>query len=412
MTSIALYIHVPFCETKCPYCDFNTYAGIEHLVPQYVDALAQELRLWGQALASNPLSDVASPRATIDEGSSQQPVATLFFGGGTPSYLSPEHIQRLMDTARASFHLLPDAEATLESNPGDVTRERLDAWRKAGVNRLSIGAQSLDDGLLHLLGRRHSAAEAMQAYRNARAAGFANINLDLMFGLPGQTLAQWQDTLERVLHLRPEHLSLYCLTLEEGTPLEAWVRGGKVPEPDPDLAADMYELAQEQAGAAGYRRYEISNWALPGYEAQHNLAYWRSQPYLGVGPGAHSYLEGQRFAVTRSPRAYVERVRECSRLAPSLWTPAVLKERGLLESAEAVGARQEMAETMMMGLRLAEGVPDEPFRQRFGLGLQEAYPRQVRELLDLRLLRWEDGRLKLAPRGWLLGNEVFHRFLG
>ncbi len=403
---IALYIHIPFCETRCPYCDFNTYEGIEHLIPPYVDALAQELHLWGQALNAH------APSSFKGEGEMPWPqIATIFFGGGTPSYLPPQHIQRLLDTARASFHLLPQAEVSLESNPGDVTPERLRAWLVAGVNRLSIGVQSLDDGLLKLLGRRHDATQAIAAYRNAKTAGFAGVNLDLMFGLPQQTLAQWQETLEQVLALHPEHLSMYCLTLEEGTPLEAWVRTGKLPEPDPDLAADMYLLAQQMAEQAGYQHYEISNWALPGYEARHNLVYWRGQPYLGVGPGAHSYLNGWRFAVAKSPARYVQHVQACAAIPPSEWTPAALRATGLLESAEAVDRRTEMGETMMMGLRLSEGVSDAVFRRRFGVGLQEAYPGPATELVELGLLRWEAGRLMLTPRGKLLGNEVFQRFI-
>ncbi|MBI4312656.1 MAG: radical SAM family heme chaperone HemW [Chloroflexi bacterium] len=390
--TLALYIHIPFCETRCPYCDFNTYAGIEDLIPQYVDALAEELRLWGEALA-------------------QPDVATVFFGGGTPSYLHPKHIQHLMETARASFLLMPGAEVTLESNPGDITPDRVQSWRSAGINRVSTGVQSLDDALLQLLGRRHTAAEAVQAYRCARAEGFDNINLDLMFGLPGQTLAQWQDTLSRVLELRPEHLSMYCLTLEEGTPLWAWVRSGKVQEPDGDLAADMYLLAQEMAASAGYQHYEISNWALPGREARHNLAYWRSRQYLGVGPGAHSYLDGWRFAVVKSPRAYIRRIAACANLSCGEWMPETLRKRGLLESADAVNAQTLMGEHMMMGLRLAEGVSDAAFRARFGVGQAEQYSLQIRELSEIGLLQWEDGCLKLTSQGKLLGNEVFQRFV-
>ncbi|MBI4201641.1 MAG: radical SAM family heme chaperone HemW [Chloroflexi bacterium] len=345
------------------------------------------------------------------KGEGQQSVATIFFGGGTPSYLPPQHIQRLLDTARNYFQVLDTAEVSLESNPGDITPERLGAWRAAGVNRLSIGVQSLDDGLLQLLGRRHTASQAMGAYCAARDTGFANVNLDLMFGLPGQTLAQWRDTLEHTLALGPAHLSMYCLTLEEGTPLEAWVRTGKVPEPDPDLAADMYELAQRLAAEAGYRQYEISNWSLPGREARHNLAYWRSQPYLGVGPGAHSYLGGWRFAVIKSPARYVQRVEACAGLAPAGWTPIALKEQGLLDSAEAIETLTAMGETMMMGLRLAEGVSDVDFRQRFSAGLGQVYGQEIKELEELGLLQWEGDRLKLTPRGLLLGNEVFQRFL-
>ena len=213
--TISLYIHIPFCETKCPYCDFNTYAGIEPLIPEYVDALIKEARFWGDSLSRHH-----SPA-----------VSTVFFGGGTPSYVPPGDIARILNEVRSVFHLSTTAEITLESNPGDIEAERVEAWLKAGINRLSIGVQSLDDGLLQLLGRRHTAREALDAHRAARNGGLTNINLDLMYGLPHQTLDQWRSTLEEALEDRPEHISMYGLTLEEGTPLEASVRQGKVPRP-------------------------------------------------------------------------------------------------------------------------------------------------------------------------------------
>ena len=247
---ISLYVHVPFCQTKCPYCDFNTYQGIEALMTPYLDALATEIRLWGETLG----------RPTVD---------TIFFGGGTPSYMPPEQVARLLESVSKAFALSPDAEVTLEANPGDVTGPALESWRQAGVNRLSIGVQSLDDSLLTLLGRRHTAAQAQAAYGLAVASGLENVNLDLMYGLPSQTLERWRDTLEGVLELSPLHLSLYALTLEEGTPLARWVEEGKVPDPDPDLAADMYGLARELLGRSGYDHYEISNWSVAGRRCRH-----------------------------------------------------------------------------------------------------------------------------------------------
>ncbi|MFH1140788.1 MAG: radical SAM family heme chaperone HemW [Chloroflexota bacterium] len=394
---LALYIHIPFCETRCPYCDFNTYEGIETLMPAYIDALAQEIRLWGAFLTQG--QDTPVP----------QPISTLFFGGGTPSYLPPENIQRVLDAARAVFSLAPDAEVTLESNPGDVTPSRLEMWKATGINRVSIGVQSLDDGILQLLGRRHNAHAACQAYQNARDAGFDNLNLDLIYGLPRQSLEQWRGMLTETLNLAPEHISMYCLTLEEGTPLEAWVRLGKVPEPDPDLAADMYLLAEEMAGSAGYDHYEISNWAMPGRACRHNLTYWRNQPYLGVGPGAHSYLGGYRFANLKSPRHYIERI---SQWADKGARPLSLTEAGgLLETVDAIDTQTEMGETMMLGLRLGTGVSEASFHERFGVGLQEVYGPQIDALEQLGLLEWDQGWLRLTPRGRLLGNEVFQRFL-
>ena len=388
----SLYIHIPFCETKCPYCDFNTYAGIEPLMSEYVDALIQEARYWGDALSRH------HPPA----------VGTVFFGGGTPSYLPPGDIARILDEVRSAFHLTPAAEITLESNPGDIAPGRVEAWLKAGINRLSIGVQSLDDGLLQLLGRRHTAQEALAAHKAARNGGFASINLDLMYGLPYQTLDQWRDTLEKALEDRPEHISMYSLTLEEGTPLEASVRHGKVPYPDPDLGADMYQLAMKLGQDAGYNHYEISNWALPGRECLHNLTYWRNQPYLGIGPGAHSYLNGYRFSNLRSPKRYIQLA---GALTSAKVHPAALHEYGLLDMVEAIDERLEMAETMMLGLRLSEGVSQGAFLSRFGVSLVETYGPQIDELLDLKLVAWQEDHLVLTANGRLLGNEVFQRFL-
>ena len=287
--SISLYVHIPFCETKCPYCDFNTYAAIEPLMPSYVAALNTEITLWGKLLGSPE-------------------VHTIFFGGGTPSYLPSDDIRHAMATIHSAFRVEPDAEVTLEANPGDFSDDKLAAYLDCGINRLSIGVQSFDDDLLKTLGRRHNAADAIQAYRQAQDAGFDNISIDLMYGLPYQSIGHWQDTLRQALELAPPHISMYCLTLEGGTPMERWVEQGSMPTPDADLAADMYLAAQNEMRDAGYRHYEISNWALDGKRSRHNLTYWRNEPYLGVGPGAHSYLAGCRFSAIRSPREYIRRM--------------------------------------------------------------------------------------------------------
>ena len=268
---MGLYIHVPFCKTKCPYCDFNTYQGIESQMGSYLEAVTGEIRLWGRSLA-------------------HPQVRTVFFGGGTPSYLPNGDIAAILEAANDAFVIASDAEVTIEANPGDLNAEACRGLLRQGVNRLSIGVQSLDNGLLQLLGRRHSADGAIEAFQTARSAGFNNVNLDLMYGLPNQSLDQWEDTIARLAALSPEHISLYALTLEEGTPMRLWADQGKIPEPDPDLAADMYDMARRVLAESGYRHYEISNWAQPGQESRHNLIYWRNEPYLGVGPGAHSRL--------------------------------------------------------------------------------------------------------------------------
>ena len=291
---ISLYIHIPFCLSKCPYCDFNTYQGIETQFGDFLTAVCAELDAWFRVLA-------------------HPPVNTVFLGGGTPSYLPPGAVARILDTVAAGAGRLPsDAEITAECNPNDLTPECCADLRAAGVNRISIGVQSMDNALLTMLGRRHDAAEAAAALRHCRRAGFNNISLDLMYGLPRQTLRQWQDTLDAALSLSPEHLSLYALTLEDGTPLRRWVTEGRLPEPDPDLAADMYDHARRALSAAGYCHYEISNWAFPGRQSRHNLAYWRNRQWLGVGPGAHSALAGIRFWTVRSPKDYAARARQWS----------------------------------------------------------------------------------------------------
>ena len=315
---LALYVHIPFCETKCPYCDFNTYAGIEHMMPAYVEALAAEIERWGDMLCRPAMT-------------------TLFLGGGTPSYLPAHDLEAVLSAVRRAFKVTPDAEATMEANPGDLLGDAPASLAQLGFNRLSVGVQSLDDGLLRLLGRRHTAQDVADAFRAVRRAGFDNVNLDLMYGLPLQSMAQWRDTLDGVLALGPQHLSLYCLTLEEGTPMEQQVRLGEIPEPDADLAADMYLHAEELLEREGYRHYEISNWARPGLESRHNLTYWRNGPYLGVGPGAHSYLGRWRFHNLASPREYVRRMAEA---APVDGTPAGLSEEAIRRIAVVGGVER------------------------------------------------------------------------
>ena len=414
--SIGLYVHIPFCETKCPYCDFNTYAGIEPLMPAYVAALRTEITVWGRILG-------------------RPAVGTVFFGGGTPSYLPAEHIASLIECIGESFEVSREAEVTMEANPDDVVEEKLAGYRDLGVNRLSIGVQSLDDRLLGLLGRRHSASEAVEAFKAATRAGFDDVSIDLMYGLPHQTLADWERTTTAAADLEPQHVSMYCLTLEAGTPMEQWVRSGRMPDPDPDLAADMYIMAEDAMETRVYRHYEISNWARPGRESRHNLTYWRNEPYLGVGPGAHSYLAGHRFSNIRSPKEYVSRL-EDGRVPPQNDTlsltlprqggenrspaPDVRTERAIdaddfravpvVEGVEAIDLRMEMAETMMLGLRLDMGIEVDGFVQRFGEAPADAYSDTLDELQSAGLLKSADGRITLTARGRLLGNEVFSRF--
>ncbi len=392
---ISLYIHVPFCHTKCPYCDFNTFQGIDDLKGPYVDAMVRELEMWGRLL-------------------DHPGITTIFFGGGTPSYMAVDQMEAVLKAVAQRFDVGPDAEITIESNPGDITPFFLDKMLSLGVNRISIGVQAFDDGFLKMLGRRHNSSQAKEAYLLARKAGFSNINLDLMYGLPQQTLDQWKDSVASSLELGPDHLSLYCLTLEEGTPLKRWVDQGHLPVPDPDLSADMYSYTRSTMEAAGYVHYEISNWAVPGHQCSHNLTYWENRPYLGVGPGGHSSLEGHRFWGVSSPRLYIERSQRWPSMTGKVdgtmdWKQ--LADTGPLADYETIGAKLEMAETMLLGLRLLEGLDADRFRLRFGQSPWDVYPDQVRDLTEAGLLEQCADRLRLTSSGLFLSNQVFMQFL-
>lgn len=387
-TDLALYLHIPFCTSKCGYCDFNSYEGLGHLAEGYTDALLGELDLWAPAARDFT-------------------VRTVFFGGGTPSLTAIEDMRAFTDRIRERYHVAPDAEWSLEANPGELTREHLEGLRATGINRLSIGIQSLHDDELAMLERGHSAARAIEAITAAREAGFDNLNMDLIFGLIGQPLARWQDTLERAIELAPEHLSCYALTVEPGTALYYQVAKGQLPEPDPDLVADHYEWTRKRLARAGYRQYELSNWARPGRECRHNLVYWHAEPYLGLGAGAHSFFAGRRFANIDAPNRYIEAVN------------ASLEERATTGSGtlrqiaggETPDEETQRADAMILGLRLLEGVSSAEFAARFGLTPDEAFPAAIARHLGTGLLTRvppPDGdRIRLTPRGLLLSNEVF-----
>ncbi|MBI4297034.1 MAG: radical SAM family heme chaperone HemW [Chloroflexi bacterium] len=384
MASLSLYIHIPFCRAKCLYCNFNSYPGLEALIPDYVSALIEETGLWAVEVRSYQ-------------------VQTIYLGGGTPSLLNPGEVAQILGQARATFSVATEPEVTLEANPGTVDQAWLEAARKAGVSRLSLGVQSFQHGFLRLLGRIHTTAQARQAFRWARQASFDNINLDLIYGLPHQTLLQWRSDLEAALALSPEHISLYCLTLEPGTPLADALPPQA--RPDPDLAAEMYALSEDMLGTEGFDHYEISNWAREGRRCRHNLTYWHNLPYLGLGAGAHSYLHGYRFANAASPQDYIRRLRASFRkgIGPRRFPQVAWARR--------VGRQREMAETAILGLRLGEGLNLAALAQRFGRRPERIFARQRQELQELELAEEVGGYLRLTPRGRLLGNQAFLRFL-
>lgn len=383
--SLALYLHIPFCTAKCGYCDFNSYEGLPgHLVADYTPALIREMALWAPAA-----KDLA--------------VDTVFFGGGTPSLTSLDDMAQITAAIRDQFNVTPDVEWTLEANPTELSREHLDGLRALGVNRLSMGVQSLQPEELTLLERLHSPERVVEAVRDARAAGFDNLNLDLIFGIMGQPLAKWQDTLERVLDLAPEHLSCYALTVEPGTALYYQVAKGQIEEPDPDVAADQYEWTRTRLARAGYAQYEISNWARPGRECRHNLVYWHAESYLGLGAGAHSFFLGRRIANVDAPNRYVEAVNES-------WEERAATGRGELRQVaggETPDEETQRADAMILGLRLMSGVDLAGFAARFGASADDAFGPAIAKHEALGLLERVEGRLRLTDRGLLLSNEVF-----
>ena len=409
----SLYFHIPFCAHRCAYCDFNTYAGQEKYISDYVDALCKEINFTGR----NSLEKIS--------------LRTIFFGGGTPSLLLPAHFAAIFKEITDHFELMDGTEITMEANPGTISLEKLRQYRALGINRISLGVQSANGEELRMLERAHNYFDVIEGVTSARKAGFDNLNLDLIYGLPEQTLQTWQLTVKRILNLRPEHISAYALTLEHGTPFGKWSARGLLPNPDPDRAADMYDWASDVFESEGYFQYEISNWARENHQCQHNLQYWRSLPYLGLGAGAHGYTYGYRYSNVLRIKTYIERwmdYRDTSDeqyISDPSTQPSETKIVFPLTTATVNSHRQtikdDMSEFMITGLRLThEGVTLETFYQRFGVKLMDIYGNDIAELMGLGLLekihKTSEGLissevLRLTHHGRLLGNQVFLRFV-
>ncbi len=406
---VGMYVHVPFCRFKCYYCDFNTYAGIEGLITPYINSLSTEILRWSASLG-----------AALESGKPR--LSSVYFGGGTPSLLTPSQVEQVLAAVQKGFDLLDGAEITMEANPESVETDAMRERRSVGINRVSMGAQSFDDDQLRVLGRLHDAARIQSAFGELREAGFDDLSLDLMYGLPDQSLEDWERSVNRALELAPAHLSLYSLTIEERTPFHRWVEvDGTMTVPDADVAADMYELATDLLATRGYQQYEISNWSLPGRESRHNVMYWRNEPFVGVGPGAHSFLGHARFSVESSPRVYVKRLDELDHgRSPTI---GLTHGRRLVSIDEVQSVApisgfdpytedMERRETLILGLRLNAGVSESEYQARFGSTPTDLFGPELEEAIGSGLLeRRENERLVLTPRGRLLANEVFVRLL-
>lgn len=376
---LALYIHVPFCLAKCRYCDFVSYTYSDEAAGRWAVAVKQELALCARL-------PVCSGRT----------LATIYIGGGTPSLLPAEMLDSVLTAVRRYFAVSPAAEITLEANPGTVEPDRLAQWRRLGVNRLSVGVQSLQEEHLRFLGRRHTVRQAEETVQAARAAGFANIGVDLIYGIPGLTVREWADTLRRVVDWPVTHLSAYALTVEQDTPLGRLVAAGRVTLPDEDEVADQYEMLLKVVPEAGLKQYEIANFARLGWECRHNLNYWLGGDYLGVGPAAWSYLARRRFANPAEPADYL------SLLAAGSTA---------FQMAAPLEPREELAEALLMGLRLRRGIDLAAFQQRYGVDLLADYRQVISRYTRLGLLEVTDGFLRLTGRGLLLSNAVLREFV-
>ena len=370
-TASSVYIHIPFCATKCYYCAFNTYAFHKEQARAYLTALRTEMELYA------PETD---------------PLQTIFIGGGTPSILSADSLTQLFADVHQHFQITPNAEITVECNPGTVDAEKLRVMRDNGVNRLSFGLQAMQDDTLKQLGRIHTVDEFLQSYRLAREGGFENINIDLIFALPDQRMEAWHHTLNEVISLEPAHISAYNLVMEETTPFYEWWQAGKLHLPSEDTEADMFQYTIETLTAHGYMHYEICNFARPDHYAKHNLVYWNNQPCIGLGVGASGYVNGVRYSNIRGIAPYIDELSE--RNKP-------------IADTERLTGDAEKSETLMLALRKQEGISLDAYQDRFGEEIEVAFGDILKKWLDLQLLERTPTHLRLTPRGLFLANEVF-----
>ncbi|HXO66847.1 MAG TPA: radical SAM family heme chaperone HemW [Candidatus Dormibacteraeota bacterium] len=390
----SLYIHVPFCVSKCPYCDFNSHVGLEGLFESYNRALVTEITNWGRELG----------RPRID---------TVFIGGGTPSRVPSEHVAAALTAVRQSFDLAVGAEVTIEANPQSADGEKMEAWLAAGVNRLSLGFQSLDAAALAFLERAHSAAEAVGVFRRARSAGFTNISCDLIFAIPGLATRRWEEALQEVLALEPDHVSAYELTPELGTRLGADVASGRTSLPDDELRLEQYEAAATLLAAAGFGRYEVSNWARPGRQCRHNVAYWSGVPYAAAGAGAHAFVFAGAAPswLAYGPEAAVA-ARQWNLAQPAAYIAAVNRKGHALAGCEWLDIATAIGDLAMMGLRRDAGIDLEAASRLYGVDVGAAMAPGVDRLSALGLLERAGGHVRATARGTMVLNGVVGEFIG
>ncbi len=379
MNSLGLYIHIPYCLHKCGYCDFNSHKINTEEMDSYVAALLREMQHYASSLAGD------------------RKIATVFLGGGTPTTLPVHWLEEILTRIHKHFRVSDNCEITFEANPATVSLEPLQRMRTAGYNRISIGVQSFHEPELKLLDRIHSEEEIHMTVEKAREAGFDNLSLDLMFALPGQTMASWEDNLAQALGKNPEHLSTYNLTIEPETAFHTLEAKGKLTLPPDDFQLEFYKKSIQTVTEAGYQHYEISNFCKPGKECRHNLIYWNNTDTLGLGAGASSFLNGTRFKNCNLPSRYIREI-ETAGIA--------------VEFSEQLEPNRAMGETLMLGLRLREGMAIPPFEERFQTSFHKTYDRTISSLAEKNLITLDNNRIALSPKGLFLADSVILEFMG
>jgi len=375
---LGLYLHFPFCISKCPYCDFNSYPIKEDSqISSYISALYQEIMTYSQKFTKSNIK-------------------TIYLGGGTPTILSGVQIYNILEFCKDKFTIDKNAEITIEANPGTLNGEKIKLLMRSGINRLSLGAQSFDNLFLKKLGRIHNAQDIIDSYLLARATGFNNINLDIMFALPGQTTENFQATLKKAVSLKPDHLSLYNLTINPGTEYYENHKKNNLKLPSEDEEFDMYDWAIKFLKKNNFEHYEIANFAQPHKRSLHNLIYWKNQPYLGIGAGAYSFIRGYRYMNYKDPEKYIKEV---------------INNKLPIDHGEKLSLRKRMIETTILGLRTKDGVSFKEYKTRFGVTFDDIFSKQMDKLVNLGLLKKDDSKIKLTDKGIFLANTVFREFV-
>jgi len=373
-----LYLHFPYCISKCPYCDFNSYQLKEdNQISSYIPALYEEITAYSQKLKKSNIK-------------------TIYLGGGTPTILSGAQICAILEFCKDKFTIDKNAEITIEANPGTLDGEKIQLLIESGINRLSLGAQSFNDIFLKKLGRIHNTKEIIDSYYLARKAGFNNINIDIMFALPDQTIEDFQATIKKAVSLKPDHLSLYNLTVKPGTEYYKEYKRGKLKLPTEDEEFDMYNWAINYLEENGFEHYEIANFARPHKRSKHNLIYWQNKPYLGIGAGAYSFIKGYRYMNYENPARYIKEV---------------MSGKLPIDNGEKLSSRKRMIETVILGLRTKNGISYKKYKTRFGVDLNNTFPQQINKLVNLELLQKDDCKIKLTRKGIFLANTVFREFV-